>query len=131
MSDKEDAGSSSGLNNEKERKNTNSEDRKNGEGGGGSTSPETSQPVSAECVSAESPCGSAANIEQSNCESNTESVPVTSQPLQNERFPRRNHSTRRQYRRRSGDPESSGDEQVPVSIFPSNCHSERHCNGSS
>lgn len=136
MPDKEDAGSSSGLNNEKERKNTNSEDRKpqtskNGEGGGGSTGPETSQPVSAECGSTESPCGSAANIEQNSCESNAESVPVASQPLQNERFPRRNHSTRRQYRRRSGEPESSGDEQVPVSTFPSNCHSERHCNGSS
>lgn len=125
MSDKEEAGSSSGLNKE----NTNSEERKshtseNGEGGGGSTGPENSQSISAECGSAENSCGTAANIEQIICESSAESVPVASQPLHNERFARRNHSTRRQYRRRSGEPESSGDEQVPVSTFPSNLHSE-------
>lgn len=123
MSGKEEAGSSSGMNNDKEHKNMDCGERNpqtsnSGEGSGGSTGPENSQPVSAECGSAESSCGAAVNIQQNSGESSAESVPVASQPPHNESFARRNHNTRRQYRRRSGEAESSGDEQVPVSTFP-------------
>lgn len=110
MSEKEEAGCSSETKSISDQKEDDQERHfQKDNNDSGNTSTENLQSISAQSES----CSGTEAITEHNRrsrESSAESVSISSQ-----RFGRRNHGTRRQYRRRSGESESSGEEQAPVS----------------